>query len=198
MYHISTQYTFFVSLITVFTYESCYTASIGHKAVFGKNESRSAIKYRYRYLLESAPCAVLKLLSTSQHTVGPNNKNPPKMTFIKFVKLTGYTYLCLLQFHKFWIWSACTNRKRKSSEFVETCLTKYVKSHQVILLLAGFSYLELLCSTAVYDFSGTYQKRQKHQSYGTGVLNVAAASVDSAGVASVRAFYDSWTNFHVM
>ena len=37
--------------------------------------------------------------------------------------------------------------------------------------------------TAVhYYFSGTYQKRQKHQSYATGVLDVAAApSVHSAG-----------------
>ena len=30
----------------------------------------------------------------SRYTVGPNNKNPPKIRFIKFVKLTGYTYAC--------------------------------------------------------------------------------------------------------
>ena len=78
--------------------------------MFGKNESRSAIKYRY--FLESARCSAL-------------------LTAVHFI-------------------------------------------------------------TAVrYYFSGTYQKRQKHQSYATGVLNVAAASVDSAGVALVRAFYDS-------
>ena len=33
-------------------------------------------------------------LSRPQRTVGPNDNNPPKMRFKKFVKLTDYTYAC--------------------------------------------------------------------------------------------------------
>ena len=35
-----------------------------------------------------------------------------------------WSYLCLQQFDKFWIWIACNDRKRKLSEFAETCLEK--------------------------------------------------------------------------
>ena len=55
-------------------------------------------------------------------TIGLNSKNPPKLRFKKFVKLTGY--LCLQQFDKFWKWSAYNDLKRKSSKFAETCLEK--------------------------------------------------------------------------
>ena len=71
------------------------------------------------------------------YTVILNSKNPPKMRFKKFLKLTGL-YLCLQQIDKCWIWRAYNDRKRKSSEFSETCLEKFVKSHQVNLFLAGF------------------------------------------------------------
>ena len=33
-------------------------------------------------------------LSRPQRTVGPNDNNPPKMRFKKFMKLTDYTYAC--------------------------------------------------------------------------------------------------------
>ena len=42
--------------------------------------------------------------------------------------------------------SACNDRKRKSSEFAETCLEKFVKTDQVFLFLAGFRYLKPLCA----------------------------------------------------
>ena len=52
-------------------------------------------------------------------TVGPNPKNPPKMRFIKFVKLTGYIMPPTV-----WQILNLKDRKRKSNEFVETCLAK--------------------------------------------------------------------------
>ena len=38
------------------------------------------------------------------------------------------------------------DRKRKSSDFAETCLEKFVKSRQVNLFLAGFSHIEPQCA----------------------------------------------------
>ena len=38
--------------------------------------------------------ALIQVSLYALSTVGPNNKNPPKNRFIKFVKLKGYTYAC--------------------------------------------------------------------------------------------------------
>ena len=55
------------------------------------------------------------------------------------MKLTDHTYACNT-FQKFSIWSACNDRKRKLCKSTET--KKFVKSYQVNLFLAGFSYFE--------------------------------------------------------
>ena len=50
------------------------------------------------------------------------SKNSPKNRFKKIVKLTSYAYA----------WTSltiCNDRKRKSSEFDETCVEKIVKPH---------------------------------------------------------------------
>ena len=68
-------------------------------------------------------------------------KNQPKTRFkILWNWLITLKYVC-----KFWIWSACNDRKRKLFESAESCLKIFVKSHQVNLFLACFSHLEPLC-----------------------------------------------------
>ena len=54
--------------------------------------------------------------STSQLQSGTKWQNPPKIREI------NWSYLCLQQFDKFWIWSACNDRKRKLCESIETFL----------------------------------------------------------------------------
>jgi hypothetical protein len=57
------------------------------------------------------------------------------------VELTGHTYACnnLTNIeHEDW--------KRKLWESAETCLEKFVKSHQMNLFLVDFSNLEPLCA----------------------------------------------------
>ena len=51
--------------------------------------------------------------------IGTKLQKPTKNDIQKFVKLTGYSYVCngLTNFE-------CNNRKRKSSEFAKTCLEK--------------------------------------------------------------------------
>ena len=46
---------------------------------------------------------------------------------------------------KFWLGSACNDRKRKPCESVEPCSMKFVKSHQVNLISAGFIHLKPQC-----------------------------------------------------
>ena len=65
------------------------------------------------------------------YTVGPNDKTRPKIREI------NWSSLCLQQFDKFWIWSACNDRKRKLCESTETCFEKFVKSLQAKLFLVG-------------------------------------------------------------
>ena len=59
----------------------------------------------------------------------------------KFVKLAR-SYLCLQRFDKFWIWSACIDRKRKKYESAENCLKCSVKPHLANLFSVGFSDLK--------------------------------------------------------
>ena len=66
------------------------------------------------------------------------------------------SYLCLQRFDKFWIWCARNDWKRKLFEYAETCMKKFVKSHQVRIFLAGFSHLKPLC-----DDETKHNKKQK-------------------------------------
>ena len=58
--------------------------------------------------------------------LGPNVKNPPKIRFKQFVKLTGLTYASQ-RFDKFSMWSSYISRKRK---FYEIIFEKIVKLQQ--------------------------------------------------------------------
>ena len=111
------------------------------------------------------PSEIDMLISVGRHTwrrrwrrrtVGPNWKNPPKMRFKKFVKLTDHTCACY-DLRKFWIWSACNDRKRMLCE-------PFVKSHQVNLFLADLCHFETTvrmrdvlqqCIVWTTNFSGT-------------------------------------------
>ena len=81
------------------------------------------------------------------YKVVPNYKNPPKIKFLKDVKLTYHSYVCnsLTNFpyktHAFNDW------KRKLCPSAETCLEKNPWNHnlQVNLFSADFSHLEPLC-----------------------------------------------------
>ena len=79
-------------------------------------------------------------------TVGLNSKNPLKKIFRIFVKLTSYTYACNNLTNLEYEAHAMTGNE---SESIEIGLEKFVKSHQVTLFLAGFSYLKPLCGRVV-------------------------------------------------
>ena len=80
----------------------------------------------------------------------------------------------------------------KSSEFVETFLAKFVKSHQVILLLAGFGYLELLCATLLNCGLRTYRRRSALFQNG-----ITAVVTDFWHIANIQISIQTWV-FHNM
>ena len=79
-----------------------------------------------------------------RRTFGTNCKNPPKITFEKFVKLSGHTCVCntLTSFE----YKVHKNRKRKLCKAAENCFEKLVKSHLVNLFLAYFTHLKPQCA----------------------------------------------------
>ena len=75
-------------------------------------------------------------------------KKPAKVKVEKFVKLTDHTCACNdLTSFEYEVHGMTGNRK--SFEYAETCMKKFVKSLQVNLFLAGFSRVKPMCSTAV-------------------------------------------------
>ena len=73
-----------------------------------------------------------------RRTVGPNCKNPPKIRFKKFVKLTNHT-------------CACNDLTNFECEAEATGNGTYVNLKKLVivnLFSAGFSYLEPLCVAA--------------------------------------------------
>ena len=62
------------------------------------------------------------------------------------MELTGYIYACNNLANIEYANAICKDRKQKLWESAETCLEKFVKSHQVNLFLVGFSDLEPLCA----------------------------------------------------
>ena len=80
--------------------------------------------------------------------MGQRTKNPPKMRFIKFVKLTGYTYAChdLTNFEYQMRTMTGNGSYVNLFKFVRE---NFVKSHQVNLFWAGFNFS---CSSAPPPF----------------------------------------------
>ena len=72
-------------------------------------------------------------------TIGLNSKNPPKLRFKKFVKLTGeIAYISLTTFEN----EACTMTGNKNQvNLLKLAWKRILKLHQVNLLMASFIYL---------------------------------------------------------
>jgi hypothetical protein len=77
-------------------------------------------------------------------TIGLNSKNPPKLRFKKFVKLTGeIAYISLTTFEN----EACTMTGNKNQvNLLKLAWKRILKLHQVNLLMASFIYLRPLCA----------------------------------------------------
>ena len=83
------------------------------------------------WMFENSYITTTKPSFQLQKKVGRNSKNPPKLRFKKFVKLSGHT--CFQQrFDKFWISSACNDRKRKLCEghYSDSCTVLPGKSRE--------------------------------------------------------------------
>ena len=88
---------------------------------------------------------IRQLDRTHACTVGPIEKNPPKMRLKKFVKLTGHIYPChSLTNFLYILWSTSSNRKWKSN--LLKFAWKNASNHKIkwTYFVAGFSHLEPL------------------------------------------------------
>ena len=99
--------------------------------------------------------------AAARPTVGLNRKKKSQKWDSKIREINWF-YLPLQQFYKYWISSACNDRKRKSNESVETWLEKIREIWSSVLIFGGFEVFETTVRTTLLSnyYCNTANNRQ--------------------------------------